>query len=88
VGEAQPAGGPGAAGTGIPARRFRLASPATATLLGAAAAILTALGVILADLVHQLTFLNTWAGIPVFLGYAGVGVVIAGASRATPWPGP
>ena len=67
----------GAAGTGIPAQRFRLASPATATLLGAAAAILTALGVILADLVHQLTFLNTWAGIPVFLGYAGVGVVIA-----------
>jgi hypothetical protein len=33
--------------------------------------------VILADLVHQLTLLNTWAGIPVFLGYAGVGLVIA-----------
>jgi hypothetical protein len=88
VGEAQPAGGPGAAGTGIPARRFRLASPATATLLGAAAAILTALGVILADLVHQLTFLNTWAGIPVFLGYAGVGVVIARRQPRNPvaWP--
>jgi hypothetical protein len=33
--------------------------------------------VIPADLVHQLTLLNTWAGIPVFLGYAGVGLVIA-----------
>jgi hypothetical protein len=39
--------------------------------------VLTALGVILADLAHQLTFLSTWAGIPVFLSYAGVGVVIA-----------
>jgi hypothetical protein len=29
------------------------------------------------DLAHQLTFLSTWAGIPVFLSYAGVGVVIA-----------
>jgi hypothetical protein len=46
-------------------------------VLGAVAVILTVLGVILADLVHQLTFLSTWAGIPVFLGYAGVGVVIA-----------
>jgi hypothetical protein len=46
-------------------------------VLGAVAVILTALGVILADLVHQLTFLSTWAGIPVFLSYAGVGVVIA-----------
>jgi hypothetical protein len=54
----RPAGGPEASGTGIPARRFRLASPATATLLGVAAVVLTALGVILTDLVHQLTFLN------------------------------
>ena len=80
----QPAGGPGAAGPGILARRSRLASPATATVLGAAAVILTALGVILADLVHQLTLLNTWAGIPVFLGYAGVGVVIARRQPGNP----
>ena len=84
MGEPQPAGGPGAAGTGILARPSRLACPATATLLGAAAVILTALGVILADLVHQLTFLNTWAGIPVFLGYAGVGVVIARRQSGNP----
>ncbi len=77
VGDAQPADGPRAPGTSIPARRFRLASPATATLLGVAAVVLTALGVILADLDHQLTFLNAWAGIPVFLSYAAVGVVIA-----------
>jgi hypothetical protein len=42
-----------------------------------AAVVLTALGLILAGLVHQLTFLNTWARIPVFPGYAGAGVVIA-----------
>jgi hypothetical protein len=84
VGEPQPAGGPGASGTAIPARRFRLALPATATLLGVAAVVLTALGVILADLAHQLTFLSTWAGIPVFLGYAGVGVVIARRQPGNP----
>ena len=77
VGDAQPADGPRAPGTSIPARRFPLAAAATATLLGVAAVILTALGVILADLDHQLTFLNTWAGIPVFLSYAAVGVVVA-----------
>jgi hypothetical protein len=46
-------------------------------VLGAVTVVLTALGVILADLAHQLTFLSTWAGIPVFLSYAGVAVVIA-----------
>ena len=45
--------------------------------LGALAVVLTALNVVLAELVHQLTFLGIGPGIPVFLIYAGVGVVIA-----------
>ena len=46
-------------------------------VLGALAVVLTALNVVLAQLVHQLTFLGVGPGIPVFLIYAGVGVVIA-----------
>ena len=57
--------------------RYRLASPGTALALGAVAVSLTALNVVLAGLVHQLTVLGVGPGIPVFLIYAGVGVVIA-----------
>jgi hypothetical protein len=46
-------------------------------VLGALAVVLTALNVVLAELVHQLTFLGIGPGVPVFLIYAGVGVVIA-----------
>src|SRR6204780_3604594 len=77
MGEGQPADGPppeaAQAGTG----GFRLASPRTATALGALAVVLTALNVVLAELVHQLTLLGIGPGVPVFLIYAGVGVVIA-----------
>jgi len=48
-----------------------------ALALGGVAVVLMALNVVLAELVHQLTFLGVGPGIPVFLIYAGVGVVIA-----------
>ena len=77
MGEGQPAAGPPPEAAQVGTGRFRLASPRTATALGALAVVLTALNVVLAELVHQLTFLGIGPGIPVFLIYAGVGVVIA-----------
>ena len=62
--------------TGVMARRFRLASPAAATALGALALVLVGVTVVLASLVHELTILNVGSGIPIPLVYA-VGVVVA-----------
>ena len=56
----------------VKARRFRLASPATATVLGALVLVLTAIAVPLAGL----TVLNTGSYL-VSLAFAGVGVVVA-----------
>ena len=77
MGEGQPAAGAPSEPTRVVTRRMRLASPRTAMVLGVLAVVLTALNVVLAELVHQLTFLGIGPGIPVFLIYAGVGVVIA-----------
>ena len=63
--------------TGVMARRPRLASPATATALGALALVLVGVTVVLASLVHELTILNVGSGIPIPLVYAAVGVVVA-----------
>ena len=77
MGEAQPAAGRPPGATHVATGRFRVASPGTALALGGVAVVLMALNVVLAELVHQLTFLGVGPGIPVFLIYAGVGVVIA-----------
>jgi hypothetical protein len=61
----------------VAARRFRLVSPAVATVLGGLALVLTAASIPLAGLVHQLTLLNNGPAVPIFLIYAGVGVVVA-----------
>ncbi len=68
------AGGPGPAAE---SGRFRLASPVTATMLGALALILLAAGLVLSALVHQLSILGLGPIIPIVVVYAGVGVVVA-----------
>jgi hypothetical protein len=77
MGEGQPAAGAPSEPPHVVTRRMRLASPRAAMVLGALAVVLTALNVVLAELVHQLTFLGIGPGVPVFLIYAAVGVVIA-----------
>jgi len=59
------------------ARRFRLASPVTATVLGVLALMLMAVSVALSSLVHQLSILGTGPVVPIVVIYAGVGVVVA-----------
>jgi hypothetical protein len=71
VGEAQPAD------EQVTGRRFRPASPATATALGVLALALLGATAALSTLAHQATFLNIATGIPIPLVYAGVGVVVA-----------
>ena len=57
--------------------RFRLASPVTATVLGALALVLMALAIVLSGLVHQLSVLGSGPIVPTVVVYAGVGVVVA-----------
>ena len=63
--------------TDVTARRFRLASPATATAFGALVLMLLGVTVALAALIHQLTILNVATGLTIPLIYAAVGVVVA-----------
>jgi two-component system, NarL family, sensor kinase len=63
--------------TDVAARRFRLASPATATAFGALGLMLLGVTVALAALIHQLTILNVATGLTIPLLYAAVGVVVA-----------
>jgi hypothetical protein len=73
----QPAGAPGPVATGSVPRRFRLASPLTATVLGVLALGLMAATAVLSGLVHQLSVLGTGPEVPIVVIYAGVGVVVA-----------
>jgi len=57
-------------------RRFVLASPATAKILGVVAAAEVALIFVLLGLDHELTVLQTWTGVG-FLSFAVVGVLVA-----------
>jgi len=50
--------------TDAAARRFRLASPATATACGAMVLVLLGVTVTLAVLIHQLTVLNSQQDLP------------------------
>jgi hypothetical protein len=63
--------------TDVMGLRFRLASPATANGLGALVLVLVGITVVLAALIHQLTISNVVTGVPISLGYAMVGVVVA-----------
>jgi hypothetical protein len=71
VHEEQPTDGP------PPARRPRLASPATATALGVLVLVLLGTAAALSVLIHQATFLAIATGIPIPLVYASVGVIVA-----------
>ncbi len=61
----------------ITARHFRLASPVTATGLGALVVLLAAASVVLDGFIRQLTLLNVGPAAPVIAIYAVVGVVVA-----------
>jgi two-component system NarL family sensor kinase len=67
------AGGPDPAGPS----GSRLASPGTATALGALALVLTAVAITLSGLEHQLSILGSGPIIPIAVIFAGVGVVVA-----------
>jgi hypothetical protein len=62
---------------GAVARRFRIAAPVTATILGGVVLVLAAVTLTLVSLVRQLTVHHIGPGIAIVLIYAGVGVVIA-----------
>jgi hypothetical protein len=76
VGEAQAAGGQAPVAT-EPVRRFRAASPAPATVLGALALVLLAVLLALSAYTHQLSVLGTGPIVPIVVIYAGVGVIVA-----------
>jgi hypothetical protein len=61
----------------VTARRFGLASPATATVLGVLALVLGAAALALVGLAGQLTIHDGGAGVVIVLTFAGVGVVVA-----------
>ena len=67
----------GGQGPAAASGRFRLASPVTATMLGALALVLLAVAIVLSALVHQLSILGSGPIIPIVVVYAGVGVVVA-----------
>ena len=70
-------GRPVPAGTDGAVRRFRLASPFTATVLAVLALILMAVALVLNGLVHQLSILGSGPIVPVFVVYAAVGFIVA-----------
>ena len=61
----------------VTAGRFRLASPATATVLGVLTVILMAVGLAMSFPVHQGSILSTGPIVPVVVIYAGVGFIVA-----------
>jgi hypothetical protein len=68
---------PGGQGPAEGNDRFRLASPVTATVLGALALVLLAVAIVLSGLDHTQSVLGSGPIIPIVVVYAGVGVVIA-----------
>ena len=72
------------AGPDPAARRFRLASPATAAALGALALILMALALALSGLTGNLSVLGSGPIVPVVVVYAAVGVVVARRQPGNP----
>ena len=68
----------------VAAHRFRLPSPAIATVLGALVVVLAAVYIPLAGLVHQLTLINIGPTVATILIYAAVGVVVARRQPGNP----
>jgi MFS family permease len=68
----------------VTARRFRLASPVTATVLAAVALTLAAATIALVSLDGQLTTTSTVEGVVVVLAFTGVGVVVARRQQRNP----
>jgi hypothetical protein len=77
VGTIQRSGGQEAAAPDGAAYGFRLASPVTATVLGALALMLAAASITLSGLVGKLSVLGSGPIVPVVVIYAAVGVVVA-----------
>ncbi len=67
----------GSVATGAPTSRFRLASPAAATVLGVLTLVLLAAAIALSSPVHQLSGLGTGPIVPVVVIYAAVGYIVA-----------
>jgi hypothetical protein len=74
----------GQIGTDSAVRRFRLASPATATVLAILALVLMAVALLLSGLVHQLSVLGSGPIVPVVVVYAAVGFVVARRQPGNP----
>ena len=68
----------------VSARHFRMASPATATVLGVLVLVLAVATSMLTGLAHQLTIRDAVAGLVFVLMYAGVGVVVARRQPGNP----
>lgn len=77
MGEAQPAAGQVSGTTEVTARRFRLVSPGTATVLGGLVLMLAVTTLTLTGFAHQLTIRDVGSGLVIVLIYAGVGIVVA-----------
>jgi hypothetical protein len=65
-------------------RRFRLASPVTATVMAILVLILMAVALLLNALVHQLSILGSGPIVPVVVVYAGVGFIVARRQPGNP----
>jgi hypothetical protein len=65
-------------------RRFRLASPVTATVLAVLALILMAAALVLSSLVRQLTVLGSGPIVPIVVVYTAVGFVVARRQPGNP----
>ena len=75
---------PASGGPEPAARRFRLASPVTATALGAAALVMLATVMALSALLHQLSVLGSGPIIPIGVVYAAVGFVVVRRQPGNP----
>ena len=75
---------PGSGGPEPAARRVRLASPVTATVLAVLALILMAAALVLSALVGQLSVLGSGPIVPVVVVYAAVGFVVARRQPGNP----
>ena len=73
--------------TDVAARRFRLASPATAAAFGVLVLVLLGVTVALAALIHQLTIFNVATGLTIPLVSPPWASLSHATSRVTRWDG-
>jgi hypothetical protein len=84
MGQTQPEAGRNPSTIEVIGHRFSLASPTTATALGAVVLVLVIAGWTLSALDHQLTISNIASGLATILAFAGVAVVVAPAPAPQP----